>query len=349
MTLLFQMRACVAALAVAAPALVSADVAEAKTSDLSGVWGFYNGTRITLTQTGNKVVGVMTFASNHNVRNYAYTDGMTFIRGTVQGNKLVGKLRSHFPAKWKKRCPKNWFVWTKLELSLSKDGRALKGGFQGHHIDLLCKVLPSSGREDLALYSVDRPEPLPADGLVKAKGRLGKTKGRYKGVTECSCKTVRLARVKVEKLEVTYELVPPKRISTYHNRVTRNLDYRRPPTAGNRFTIPELRQDMRMRIFFTFPERFAYWGVEARNRSHPCNVAVEIKYPFSHSPTGHMQNVWQLYAIRAGVYRGSFGGQNDVALSNSDPVRYIKAGRGHIKWNVNGRTCPRADYRVVKG
>jgi hypothetical protein len=116
--------------------------ANANQPDLSGTWLMGSKTEMDVTQTGNRIVAKFHTVGTEGRTGYGFAPGDVSFTGTIDGHRVRGKFRSHFPIKFKTRCPEQWDQSHDIVLSLSQDQQTMRGTYQELIISADCSLKP---------------------------------------------------------------------------------------------------------------------------------------------------------------------------------------------------------------
>ncbi len=120
---------CLAAGLALAPA-PTARPAHQRTPDLNGIWEQDGGDVVRIVQTGAEIEGRLVILTPQSIESYGFRPGDKVLEGRLDGRRLSGRARVHFPLASRARCPKAWGRWQPAVLYLSRDGRTLRGKYE---------------------------------------------------------------------------------------------------------------------------------------------------------------------------------------------------------------------------
>lgn len=183
---------------------------------------------------------------------------------------------------------------------------------------------------------------LPENGRMVAKGMVRDMPRPPLGslAPECSCRTVRLARVETRDTVRTGIPYVTGVTETYTD--TRHFELGETLIAG--LALPQLDHGDQMCFYFTFPEEYAYLSAPGES-AHPCRAIVQIRYPHTQSSTGWYENGWQLFDIQ-GFASLTSAATNYVCLVVSPKGHRIPPGNGWIASTAGKEICPRVAFTV---
>ncbi len=216
---------------------------------------------------------------------------------------------------------------------------ALKGEILPYYHMRLFSPINGTGRVPTESFTAER---LPKSGVIEPKQKEGRPMWEHEMdkeqtaealASDCSCRTVSLARVTVKQLKPGHEVgdKEPRLVTTVYD----IWDDSNAPHTGP-LTIPVLKYGEDLCLYFTYPEANAYLVLEGRPKL--CDVKVELKFPWARSRTGEQRTVRQLYSV-TGV--GGEGLEGRKIITNELVMRvwpeYNTMGpagkQGHILWS----------------
>ncbi|WP_169728826.1 LCCL domain-containing protein [Salinarimonas rosea] len=165
---------------------------------------------------------------------------------------------------------------------------------------------------------------LPTDGVIPHGGMLPPSLRNTRD-DNCSCESVSLARLYTQTSSETQ----------FHYVIDRS------DRIG--ITVPELNRGDRLCLQFTFPRSSAY--LVGEGQPHPCKARVGLKFPYSRSSTGEIEEVWELFSIR-GMAALRSAATNTICRGMALEDERVPAGRARMALVVNGLDCEPLEFTV---
>ena len=116
----------------------------ARSADLTGIWSYSLFTTgdgrdpmgtVSIVQSGETVTGDWAEVDPKKEQAFGFEKGERMLEGTIDGTRLKGRLRLHYPIANRSACPDGWQTWGEIDVVLPEASDRLQGKFVSSEID----------------------------------------------------------------------------------------------------------------------------------------------------------------------------------------------------------------------